>query len=109
MDHITAKVSCFVRAYHYKNKDTWIFRDETAEKLLGEEEYNAVADGMTEQVFAAYNRATGKTMAAPTGVDYALAVKGSRAREKNNSPTARERAAKKPSLFRKRKGDGSAM
>lgn len=77
MDHITAKVSCFVRAYHYKNKDTWIFRDETAEKLLGEEEYNAVADNMAEQVFAAYNRATGKTMAAPAGVGYILAVKES--------------------------------
>lgn len=43
---MTAKVSCFARAYHYKNNDTWIFKDEFAERILGEEEYGAIAENM---------------------------------------------------------------
>ena len=46
MDNMTAKVSCFARAYHYKNNDTWIFKDEFAERILGEEEYGAIAENM---------------------------------------------------------------
>lgn len=45
MDNITAKVSCFARAYHYQNNTAWIFEDPMAEKLLGEE-YNQIAQNM---------------------------------------------------------------
>ena len=27
MDNMTALVSAFARAYHYKNNDTWVFAD----------------------------------------------------------------------------------
>ena len=37
MDHMTAKVSCFARAYHHKNNETHIFDDSIAEMLLGED------------------------------------------------------------------------
>lgn len=50
MDNMTAKVSCFARAYHYKNNATWIFKDEVAEKILGEKEYQAIADNMAEGI-----------------------------------------------------------
>ena len=33
MDNMTAKVSCFARAYHFKNNEEWIFRDDKAEAL----------------------------------------------------------------------------
>lgn len=39
MDNMTAKVSCFARAYHYNNNSIRIFTDDIAEKLLGED-YN---------------------------------------------------------------------
>lgn len=35
MDNMTAKVSCFARAYHYKNNRIRIFEDSAAEMLLG--------------------------------------------------------------------------
>ena len=47
MDHMTAKVSCFARAYHYKNNDTRIFSDNLAEKLLGDD-YEQIAKSMVE-------------------------------------------------------------
>ena len=47
MDHVTAKVSCFARAYHYKNNDTHIFTDNIAEKLLGDD-YEQIAKSMTD-------------------------------------------------------------
>ena len=34
MDNMTAKVSCFSRAYHHKNNGTHIFDDNVAEILL---------------------------------------------------------------------------
>ena len=46
MDSMTAKVSCFTRAYHYKHNEEWVFKDSLAEKMLSEEEYNTVADSM---------------------------------------------------------------
>lgn len=46
MDNMTAKVSCFARAYHYRNNSSWIFKDEHAGLLLGEEEYDAIALNM---------------------------------------------------------------
>lgn len=35
MENLTAKVSCFVRAYHCKNSAVPIFADTAAEGLLG--------------------------------------------------------------------------
>ena len=37
MDNMTAKVSCFARAYHYNNNQVHIFKDSFAELLLGDE------------------------------------------------------------------------
>ena len=31
MENLTAKVSCFARAYHYRNNDAHIFADTVAE------------------------------------------------------------------------------
>lgn len=45
MNNMTAKVSCFARAYHYKNNSTYIFEDSAAEKILGRE-YDEIADNM---------------------------------------------------------------
>ena len=45
MDHMTAKVSCFARAYHHKNNQMHIFNDPMAEKLLGNE-YEQIAEHM---------------------------------------------------------------
>ena len=47
MDNMTAKMSCFVRAYHYKNNGTWIFKDEFAEAMLGKNDYDAIAQNLT--------------------------------------------------------------
>ena len=35
MKNITAKVSCFARAYHYKNSTSPIFADTVAEAPMG--------------------------------------------------------------------------
>ena len=39
MDNMTALVSTFARAYHYKNNHIHIFADLLAEKMLTDEEY----------------------------------------------------------------------
>ena len=49
MDNMTAKVSCFTRAYHYKNNSIHIFTDDIAEKLLGED-YNQIAKRMSDRI-----------------------------------------------------------
>lgn len=49
MDNMTAKVSCFARAYHYKNNSIHIFTDDIAEKLLGED-YHQIAKSMSEGI-----------------------------------------------------------
>ena len=49
MDHMTAKVSCFARAYHHKNNQVCIFDDPMAEKLLGNE-YEQIAENMAAGV-----------------------------------------------------------
>lgn len=49
MDNITAKVSCFARAYHYNNNSIRIFTDDIAEKLLGED-YNQIAKSMSDGI-----------------------------------------------------------
>lgn len=47
MDHMTAKVSCFARAYHHKHNEIHIFDDNIAEMLLGED-YEQISKHMTE-------------------------------------------------------------
>ena len=42
MDNMTALVSAFARAYHYRNNHTWVFADPVAEKMLTDEEYTAI-------------------------------------------------------------------
>lgn len=46
-NNMTALVSCFSRAYHCRNNENWIFRDEMAEKLLSAEEYNNISSNMS--------------------------------------------------------------
>lgn len=53
MDNTTAKVSCFARAYHYKNNDVPVFADCMAEVLLGEE-YEQIAQNMTQMLGISY-------------------------------------------------------
>ena len=49
MDNMTAKVSCFARAYHHKNNKEHIFDDNMAEKLLGKD-YEEIAQNMSDGV-----------------------------------------------------------
>ncbi len=49
MENMTAKVSCFSRAYHHKNNRTHIFNDDVAEVLLGED-YAKIAENMTNGI-----------------------------------------------------------
>lgn len=44
---MTALVSCFVRAYHYRNNSFRIFSDPLAEKILSREEYGNIAANMS--------------------------------------------------------------
>ena len=50
MDNMTALVSAFARAYHYKNNDTWVFADPFAERMLTNEEYTAISQNMSQGV-----------------------------------------------------------
>lgn len=50
MENMTAKVSCFARAYHYRNKKNWIFKDDKAGDILGEKEYQMIAEHMTQGI-----------------------------------------------------------
>lgn len=50
MDNITALVSAFARAYHYKNNSAWVFADNIAERILSKEEYRSIARSMSEGV-----------------------------------------------------------
>ena len=49
MENMTAKVSCFARAYHHKNNRKHIFDDTVAEKLLGKD-YEEIAQNMSDGV-----------------------------------------------------------
>ena len=49
MENITAKVSCFARAYHARNNTKHIFADTAAGLLLGEE-YDRIAQSMTQGI-----------------------------------------------------------
>lgn len=48
--NMTALVSCFVRAYHYKNNKYKVFSDSYAMKLLTEKEYNSISSNMVEGI-----------------------------------------------------------
>ena len=50
MDNMTALVSCFVRAYHYRNSDTPVFADSIAEQMLTAEEYDAISRNMAQGI-----------------------------------------------------------
>ena len=60
MDNMTALVSCFARAYHYKNCERPAFADSVAEQILTAEEYSAISWNMTQgiQYFAPGFRGT---------------------------------------------------
>ncbi|HOQ76838.1 MAG TPA: class I SAM-dependent methyltransferase [Thermoclostridium sp.] len=47
---MTAKVSCFARAYHYRNNTEWVFKDDIAGIILGEEDYLSIADNMAKGI-----------------------------------------------------------
>ena len=49
MENMTAKVSCFARAYHHKNNRKHIFDDTMAEKLLGGD-YEEIAQNMSDGI-----------------------------------------------------------
>ena len=49
MENITAKVSCFARAYYIKNSESPILADTAAKALLGED-YDQIAESMTQGV-----------------------------------------------------------
>ncbi len=50
MDNMTALVSAFARAHHYKNNEEWVFADRLAEKMLTEEEYSAISRNMSQGI-----------------------------------------------------------
>ena len=50
MDNMTALVSTFARAYHYKNNHIHIFVDLLAEKMLTDEEYAAISENMVQGI-----------------------------------------------------------
>lgn len=73
MDNMTAKVSCFARAYHYKNNTTWIFKDQYAPTILGDSEYDAISANMAEGIrFFAPDFAGNKEEALAYIVDHQL-------------------------------------
>ena len=45
---MTALVSCFARAYNYKNSERHVFADSFADHILTAEEYNAISQNMCE-------------------------------------------------------------
>jgi len=49
MDSMTAKVSCFARAYHYANNRAHVFGDIYAKALLGDD-YDIIANHMTQGI-----------------------------------------------------------
>ncbi len=50
MENMTALVSAFARAYHYRNNAAWIFADPLAEKMLTDEEYSAISQNMSQGI-----------------------------------------------------------
>ena len=50
MNNMTAKVSCFARAYHHMNNSEWIFKDDIAKMILGDEDYLSISDNMAKGI-----------------------------------------------------------
>ncbi len=50
MDNMTALVSAYARAYHYKNNRSHIFADPLAQEMLTDEEYAAVSQNMSQGI-----------------------------------------------------------
>ena len=50
MDHMTALVSAFARAYHYRNNEVHVFPDTLAEKMLTQEEYAGISRNMSDGI-----------------------------------------------------------
>ncbi len=50
MDSMTALVSAFARAYHYRTNSQHVFADPFAQKILTEEEYERIAANMSEGI-----------------------------------------------------------
>lgn len=50
MENMTALVSAFARAYHYRNNTEWVFADSLAEKMLTEKEYEEISKSMSEGI-----------------------------------------------------------
>lgn len=50
MDNMTALVSAFARAYHYRNSAERVFEDALAERMLTREEYDRISRHMTEGI-----------------------------------------------------------
>lgn len=50
MDNLTALVSAFARAYHYKNNHRHISADPLADKMLTDEEYTAISQNMSQGI-----------------------------------------------------------
>lgn len=49
-NNMTALISCFARAYHFKNNTNWIFRDNMADKLLTPKEYEEISLNMAKGI-----------------------------------------------------------
>ena len=50
MKNMTALVSAFARACHYRDNTEWVFADRFAEKILTEEEFTAIAENMADGI-----------------------------------------------------------
>ena len=50
MDNMTALVSAFARAYHYRNSDTRVFSDSLAERILSDGEYAEISRNMAQGI-----------------------------------------------------------
>ncbi len=50
MDNMTALVSAFARAHHYKNNSTHVFADPFAQKILTDEEYMSISQNMSQGI-----------------------------------------------------------
>lgn len=77
MDNMTAKMSCFARAYHFNRPGIHVF--EELERVLQDAGFliyeHLDETEMTEQFFAAYNSGSpAHTMTAPKGVGYITAI-----------------------------------
>ena len=50
MNNMTALVSTFAKAFHYRNSNSHVFEDPLAEKILSEQDYKAISQNMTQGI-----------------------------------------------------------